>query len=350
MVATLSSKLAPALLLAGVLSAQEAIVPAAPPTPPASPIAPVAPVAPIETLYERLQNINRTIARFAPMLPQPGPEPLLMEPWQPDPQAPPAPPVPPSPPVALRMAVSGSYLGIGVQEITANRAKELKLNEERGVEVTNVADGSPAEKAGLQKGDAVLEYQGQRVEGVEQFVRFVRETPAGRNVKLLVSRNGQNQTITATVASARSRARARDLVEMSGEWPPRIDVWIPDTPRPSMAWRSSMLGVEAEGLEGQLAQYFGVKEGVLVRSVIKNSAAEKAGVKAGDVIVKVDQANVDSPRELSEAVRGAKNRKAVPLSLYRDRKEMTLTVTLDEDRSESDRRTPARSVRQRDRF
>lgn len=272
---------------------------------------------------------------------------LAMLPMQPpDPQAPPEPPAPPSPPGIRMMMAGGSYLGVGVQEVTANRAKELKLNEERGVEVTNVSEGSPAEKAGLQKGDVVLEYQGQRVEGTEQFVRFVRETPAGRNVKMLVSRNGQNQTIMATIGN-RGKARGREF-SFSGEFP-RMEVWIPDTPRPNMSWRSSMLGVEAETLEGQLAQYFGVKQGVLVRSVSKGSAAEKAGLRAGDVITKVDQTAVDTPRELTEAIRAERNRKSVPLHLMREKKETTVTVTLDDDeQSQGERRAPARSVRRQD--
>lgn len=273
---------------------------------------------------------------------------LAMMPLQPpDPQAvPEPPPAPPAPPAVRMMMPGGSYLGVGVQEVTANRAKELKLNEERGVEVTNVSEGSPAEKAGMKKGDVVLEYQGQRVEGTEQFVRFVRETPAGRNVKMLVSRNGQNQTVTATIGN-RGKARGREF-SFSGEFP-RMEVWIPDTPRPNMSWRSSMLGVEAEALDGQLAQYFGVKQGVLVRSVSKGSAAEKAGLKAGDVITKVDQTTVDTPRELTEAIRAERNRKSVPLHLMREKKETTVTVTLDDDeQSQGERRAPARSVRRQD--
>lgn len=270
---------------------------------------------------------------------------MLQPPESPDPQAPPEPPAPPAPPVMRMMMAGGSYLGVGVQEVTANRAKELKLNEERGVEVTNVAEASPAEKAGLQKGDVVLEYQGQRVEGTEQFVRFVRETPAGRNVKLLVSRNGQTQTITAAIGN-KGKTKNREFM-FSGEFP-RMEVWIPDTPRPNMSWRSSMLGVEAEAVDGQFAQYFGVKQGVLVRSIVKGSAAEKAGLKAGDVITKVDQTVVDTPRELTEAVRGERSRKSFPLHLMREKKEMSVTVTLDDERSEGERRAPARSVRRQE--
>ena len=91
--------------------------------------------------------------------------------------------------------VGGTYLGVNLAEIDANRAKELKLKEDYGVEITRVEENSPAEKAGVKPGDVVLEYNGQRVEGMEQFGRMVRETPPGREVKLTVSRNGATQTL-----------------------------------------------------------------------------------------------------------------------------------------------------------
>src|SRR5712692_9193923 len=102
--------------------------------------------------------------------------------------------------------LGGSYLGVNLAEIDADRARELKLKETYGVEITRVAEGSPAEKAGLKSGDVVLEYNGQRVEGMEQFGRLVRETPAGREVKLVISRNGDTQTVAATVAARKVRA------------------------------------------------------------------------------------------------------------------------------------------------
>jgi serine protease Do len=88
--------------------------------------------------------------------------------------------------------------------------------------------------------------------------------------------------------------------------------------------------VIAESLEPQLAAYFGVKDGVLVRSVNSGSAAEKAGIKAGDVILKVDETKVTNPREISGAIREAK-KKTVSVALMRERKETTLTVTLPEE-------------------
>lgn len=219
-----------------------------------------------------------------------------------------------------------SFLGVGVAEVTAQRAKDLKLQEERGVEVTRVEQGSPAEKAGIKVGDVVLEYQGQRIEGADQFIRLVRETPAGRTVKLALSRDGRMQNMTATLDVRKMQmAEGPQIQEMMEQ----REFRIPDMPRPMMGWRSSMLGVEAESLGPQLAEYFGVKEGVLVRSVAKDSAAQKAGIKAGDVIVKVGDEKVTSPMEVTNALRGERTSKDVSLTVVREKREMNLNVQVE---------------------
>jgi serine protease Do len=222
----------------------------------------------------------------------------------------------------------GTYLGVNLAEIDPNRAKELKLKEDDGVEVTRVEENSPAEKAGLKPGDVVLEYNGQRVEGMEQFGRMVRETPPGREAKLTVSRDGKRQTLMAVLGSRKFR--------FSGNFPPGFEMpefHMPDIPQIFTTLRSPMLGVEAESLGPQLAVYFGVKEGVLVRSVLENTPAQRAGIKAGDVITKVDGMGVTAPSELSSAVRAANSKKSYGIELVRDRKTVTVNVTV-EDRSE----------------
>jgi len=234
--------------------------------------------------------------------------------------------------VLLRLAgAGGSFLGVGVADIDAERSKALKLKEERGVEVTRVEPDSPAEKAGLKVGDAVLEYNGQRVEGTEQFVRLVRETPPGRTAKLLISRDGATQTLTAAIGE-------RKAMTMPGfgeqfRVMPRVEIpeiQIPDMPRSNMSWRSARLGIDAESVDSQLAEFFGVKEGVLVRSVVSDSAAAKAGIRAGDVIVKIDSSKVTTPREITSVLRGLTDRKSVPVTLVRERREMTVNVAMEE--------------------
>ena len=112
------------------------------------------------------------------------------------------------------------------------------------------------------------------------------------------------------------------------------EIHVPDIPQIFTTMRTARLGVEAESLSPQLADFFGVKDGVLVRSVIENTPAQKAGIKAGDVITKVDGSPVTSPSELSGAVRTASAKKAYSLEVVRERKAQTVTVTPDEGRSE----------------
>ena len=253
-----------------------------------------------------------------------------------------SPPAQPPPPPAAQTAriiqfgasAGGSYLGIGVQDVDAGRLRELKLKEERGVEVTAVEEDSPAGRAGLRKGDVVLEMNGQRVEGVEQFVRMVREMPVGREAKLQVSRNGEVQTRTAKVAQRKSWTFPGDRAVVIPAIPgvsgvsgvPRAT--MPDMPRATMSWRNGSLGVEAEALKGGLAEFFGVKQGVLIRAVSKGSPAEKAGLKAGDVIVRVNEKGVGSPADVSAILRERGDRKAINVVVMREKREMSVTLAL----------------------
>lgn len=221
-----------------------------------------------------------------------------------------------------------SFVGVMVQEIDSSRAKSLKLPEEAGVEVTRVEPDSPAEKAGLKVGDVVREYNGQRVEGMEQFSRLVRETPPGREVKLEIYRNGAPQAIALQVG-ARHAPQSFDVQHLQDQLR-QLQTNFPDLPRSFMTWRNSTVGIDAESLDGQLAQYFGVKEGVLVRSVMTGSAAERAGMKAGDVIVRVDENHVATPSDMSMRLRSHHGATAA-IVVMRDHHEMTLSVKLDED-------------------
>ena len=227
------------------------------------------------------------------------------------------------------------FIGVNLADIDNDRARALKLREVHGVEITRIEEASPAAKAGLKVGDVVLDYNGQRVEGMEQFGRFVRETPVGREVKLLISRDGNQQTVNVTVGSRKDVMKS---AELWGNAPgtrafrfemPDINVPMPDIPMVFQSTRAGLLGVEAESLSPQLAEFFGVKEGVLVRTVMKDSAAEKAGIKAGDVITKVEQDTITSPAELSSAIREARSKTTFPIQIVRERREMTLNVTVD---------------------
>src|ERR1017187_9913304 len=228
--------------------------------------------------------------------------------------------------------VSSGYLGIGALDISPERAKALNLKEERGVEVSSLAEDGPAAKAGIKQGDVVLEFNGQPVEGTAQFQRLVRETPVGRQVRITVWRSGGRQILTATVGENK---QTTDIGPGDGAWVfsmPKIQP-MPniEIPRFQLSLQNPMLGIVGESLEreDQLAEFFGVQEGVLVRSAKKGSAAEKAGIKGGHVITKVDDSKVTSSAEITRVLRGLKSKKTFGVTVVRNRKEMPLTVTME---------------------
>src|SRR6478735_618423 len=227
-------------------------------------------------------------------------------------------------------AAGRSYLGVDIRDVTTDRLAALKLKEERGVEITMVDADAPAGKAGLREHDVILDFNGTAVESEEQIRRLIREVPPGRTVTLGISRDGNPMKINVQLA---------DHGTVVAQAAPRVIIPTPrvrEFPRNGMdlpfqiQTYSSVLGVQTESLTRQLGEYFGVKdgEGVLVRSVEKGSAAEKAGLKAGDVIVKADNEKLTDRSDLSHILRNHRTGGKMTMVVMRDKHEQTLTVTL----------------------
>jgi membrane-associated protease RseP (regulator of RpoE activity) len=251
-------------------------------------------------------------------------------------------PEPPEPPDAPEAAMGGlesqllaldgvAWLGITLKDVTADKARDLKLPGEYGALVESVAADSPAAKAGLQKGDVIVEFAGERVRSEAQLRRLIRETPAGRTVSLQVIRDGQARALNAKLLSRTNHLNIQ-VPEMHIA-PPNPQLFgfggynfLFDGGRPS-------LGVSGDELTTQLASYFGVKQGkgVLVREVVVGSPAAKAGLKAGDVIVAVDGKSVATVTELRQAldIKPSKEEHKVNLTIVRDRHEQTVPVELE---------------------
>jgi serine protease Do len=232
----------------------------------------------------------------------------------------------------------GPYLGVALNDIDADRARALKLGEESGVEIKDVSAGSPAEAAGLKNGDVLLTYNGEKILSARQLSRLVSETPSGRKVRVQYWRDGKEQTATITVANRPqprlevnphfSEENAQRLRNMQQDWQRDMKQMMLDQPEPIFGWKSSV-GITGESVGGQLAQYFGVKTGVLVRSVEAGSAAEKAGIKAGDVITQCGDRPVNTARDINTLRGGHAGNKTVSLTLVRNRKEMTVNLPAD---------------------
>jgi predicted metalloprotease with PDZ domain len=251
---------------------------------------------------------------------------------------------------------AGGWLGIEIGEVTPEQARDLKLSSARGVVVMDVEPESPAAKAGLKEKDVITQYDGQTVEGTVQFRRLVRETPPGRSVALVVSREGTNQNISVELGDRgayfekKMKGKMRDFGSMN--FPPMTDFFTPSVPvmpdghrHGAMDWRTPVLGINAEDLTPQLGAYFGAPDdgGVLVREVRAGTPAEKAGLKAGDVITKVDGKPVHSLGDLRAELREKSAEKSVMLAVLRKGSEISVPVAIELPRPPESMHRPVRA-------
>jgi serine protease Do len=253
----------------------------------------------------------------------------------------------------------GSQIGVAVRDVETADVTRQKLTGPSGAVVDEVRSETPAAKAGVKAGDVVVGFDGERVRSARQLERLVDETPAGRAVKMAVVRDGtkvdlditpEGQSMTTAMKGfmpgefaghARTferhvepgvRAERIEPGEMArtfkfrGE--PATEFDFDDAPF-AMVMGRSRLGVQVEGLDGQLAKYFGVETGALVRGVTEDSPAAKAGLKAGDVITAANGKPVKDAGDLLRALNDIENGKPVALSVTRDRKTLSLQATLE---------------------
>jgi len=221
--------------------------------------------------------------------------------------------------------MGGSHLGVRLKDIDADRAKVINLGEPRGVEVVGVEEGSPAEQAGIKTGDVLLSYNGENILGAQQLGRLVSETPRGRKIKIEYWRDGKVSTVSATTTGPAAMQFPSQgelqLMKMQGFGP-----FESSFPMPFMVWKTPF-GLECESLDSQLAEYFGVKHGVLVRSVVKDSQAAKAGLRAGDVVTQIGDHSVYEPKDITSYIR-TERRSIYPLSLEVIREHRAVAVKI----------------------
>jgi len=251
-------------------------------------------------------------------------------------------------PRALEVITGGSRIGVSIRDLEDADGKVVK-GVTHGVIVEDVSTDSAAEKAGIRKGDAIVEFDGERVRSVRQLTRLVQETPSGRTVQAAIVRDGQRSTVSVTPrdGGAFRFEGLDDLADWGREFRYRVAPRPPAAPappaRPSTpappappappsVWNfddllgrsTNRLGITIGSLSPQLAEYFGTKEGVLVSSVTDDSAAAKAGLKAGDVITSFDGTAVDDPSDVRRRVAALDDGDEFTIVVMRDKKSVTL--------------------------
>jgi serine protease Do len=238
-------------------------------------------------------------------------------------------------------------IGLRLTDVTSEHVKTFKLPKQEGAVVESVRPNSPAATAGFHEKDVVVQFDGERVRSASHLTRLVGETPAGREVVAAVMREGRRLDLRVKPEAGTSwfdprfggmidldAGEWREQMERAGRAAREIGRNFPEMVAPDRG----RLGVTVQDVSGELAAYFGVKAGVLVSSVVPDSAAAKAGLRAGDVITEVNGTAVATPRELVAALPAADAPRDVTLTVFRDRKEMTLKATLAAPASSTSRR------------
>jgi serine protease Do len=182
--------------------------------------------------------------------------------------------------------VTRGHLGVAVQSVDADMAKAFGLHQGGGALVSEVTPGSPAAKAGIERGDIILEMNGQPVDGPENLSVHTAELAPGATVHLKTSRNGQTRNVDVTLDELSEAAESSTNTESTA---------------------SALQGVQVQNLTPAIARDFGISTnatGVVITSVDPSSAAADAGLQRGDVIQELNRKPIHSVADYNRALAG----------------------------------------------
>jgi serine protease Do len=202
--------------------------------------------------------------------------------------------------------VTRGWLGVSIQEVTPELAKSFNLKEKTGALVAQVVPGSPAEKAGIEQGDVIVEFDGKEVSGSKDLPRIVAITPIGKAVTIKLSRDG----------------KIVDRQVKVGELEEKVEVAkAPASHKP--------LGITVQNLTPEIAKGLGLKKdtGVVVARVEPGSPAANAGIQTGDVILEVDRKPIKDVNDFVQKIEKAKDQDNILLFLQRGQNNLFAAVT-----------------------
>ncbi len=170
------------------------------------------------------------------------------------------------------------WLGVTIQDITPELSQKFGLKDSKGALVGDIAKGSPAEKAGILRGDVILEFNGKEIKSVGSLRNMVSQSKVGSQVKLRILRNGKERELSAVIAEL-----------------PKEAAGVPTEPSSEGAQRNAFSGISVMDLTREIARQLGLgagEKGVVVARVESGSTAEDAGLKKGDVIQEIDRTKI----------------------------------------------------------
>jgi serine protease Do len=238
-----------------------------------------------------------------------------------------------------------AWLGVTTQELSDELRDALDIKND-GVLVNRVLTGSPAEKAGLRKGDVIISFNDRSVDSPPALADAVQTAGVGASVNLRVVRRGSIQNLSARLASRPDSLDDEDRDGSVRVWRNGREIHPDDMdfhgleglrhldglgtmPR-MMVYGRGRLGIRTTSLNSDLTSYFGGTngKGALVLEVLKDTPAEKAGIKAGDVITRVDNQDVEDSDDLVRALRDEEGK--VTIALVRKGVKRTVEAELED--------------------
>jgi len=203
--------------------------------------------------------------------------------------------------------VERGWLGVSIQPLTKELAVSFKRSDTSGALVSAVMEGSPADKAGVKAGDVIVEFNGKKIPKATDLPGLVADVPVGRDVPMVVVREGKEQRLNAHIAKLEDESHANAAAETDGK---------------------GKLGLSVQPVTPPVARELGlkVKEGVLVRDVVEGGRAAEAGIRAGDVIVEVDRRPVRTIEDFKARLDKLAKDAPVVMLVNRDGQTMYLAI------------------------
>ncbi|HEY6950837.1 MAG TPA: PDZ domain-containing protein [Bacteroidota bacterium] len=212
-----------------------------------------------------------------------------------------------------------AWLGVAIRDVTEEVANNENGGEKTGAYVSEVVRRSPADSAGIEEGDVIVEFGSKKIDDADALTRAVGKSHVGENVSVVLRRKGEKKTVQVTLSKY---PRKRQFVHALDGL--RERVW--------MLGNRSAQGMQLMELNEQLGEYFGAPNGtgILVEKVRKGSPAEKAGIKAGDVLVKIGKRTIDDLEDVSKAFSKFDDGEKADVVVLRKGATRTLTLEVEE--------------------